>query len=78
MLQLLLVVPVTAATEQRGNSALKYVKAELRSSMGQNHLNALILLYVHKDIALDFDAIVNVFASKRPRRMLIQNPLATD
>ena len=59
-----------AATVKRGNSALKYVKTELRSTMGQNRLNALIVLYVHKDIGLDFDAILNAFASKRPRRML--------
>ena len=59
-----------AATVKRGNSALKYVKTELRSTMGQNRLNALIVLYVHKDIGLDFDAILNAFASKRSRRML--------
>ena len=53
VLQLLLVDPVTAATVERGNSALKYVQTELRSTMGQNCLNALILLCVHKDIALD-------------------------
>ena len=67
-----------AATVKRGNSALKYVKTELRSTIGQNRLNALILLYIHKDIGLDFDAILNAFAYKRPRRMLLQNPLATD
>ena len=78
VLQLLLVVPVTAATVERGNSALKYVKTELRSTMGQNRLNSLILLYVHKDIALDYEAILSAFASKRPRRMLLQNPLTTD
>ena len=78
ILQLLLVVPVAAATVERGNSALKYVKNELRSTMGQDRLNALILLYVHKDIALDYDAIITSFVSKRPRRMLLQNPLAMD
>ena len=44
VLKLLLVVPVTAATVERGNSALKYVKNEPRSTMGQGRLNALILL----------------------------------
>ena len=63
-----------AATVERGNSALKYVKTELRSIMGQNRLNTLI----HKDIGLDFVAILNAFASKRSKRMLLQNPLATD
>ena len=75
---MLLVVPVAAATVERGNSALKYVKNELRSTMGQDRLNALILLYVHKDIALDYDAIINSFVSKHPRKILLQNPLAMD
>jgi hypothetical protein len=48
VLKLLLVVPVTAATVERGNSALKYVKNELRSTMGQGRLNALIILYIYR------------------------------
>ena len=67
-----------AATVERGNSALKYVKTKMRSTMGQNRLNALILLYIHKDIGLNFVSILNAFASKRPRRMLLQKRLATD
>lgn len=78
ILQLLLAVPVAAATVERRDSALKYVKNELRSTMGQDRLNALILLYIHKDIALDYDAIIISFVPKRPRRMLLQNPLAMD
>ena len=68
----------TTKRKQPASSALKYVKTELKSTMGQNRLNSLILLYVHKDIALDYEAIISAFASKRPRRMLLQNPLTTD
>ena len=75
ILHLLMIIPVTAATVERGNSALKYVKSDFRSKMGQSRLNALMLLYIHKDISLDYDAIVSAFAAKRPRRLLLQNPL---
>ena len=39
-------------------------------------LNSLLLLYVHKDIRLDYDDIVNDYARKNPRKMVLLNPLA--
>ena len=38
---------------------LKYVKSELRTTMLQDRLNALILLSIHKASPLDYDVIVN-------------------
>ena len=38
--------------------------------MSETRLNSLILLFVHKDIKLDYDKIVDIFAAKVPRRML--------
>jgi hypothetical protein len=73
---LLAIIPVTAATVERGNSALKRVKTELRSSMGQDRFNALLLLHIHKDIKLDFQDIIDRYARKHPRKMLFINPLA--
>ena len=71
ILRLLLVAPVTSASVERANSALAYVKTELRSMMGQDRLNSLILLYVHKDIQLNYDEVVDAFAARAPRRMLL-------
>jgi hypothetical protein len=39
------------------------------------HFNALMLLYVHKDILLEYGEIIRRFAAQHPRRMLLQNPL---
>jgi len=44
--------------------------------MGQESLNALLLLFVHQDIHVDADEVVDVFANKHPRRMRLQNPLS--
>ena len=55
---------ITSASVERANSALDYVKTELRSTMGQDRLNDLILLYVHKDIPLQYCQIVDQFAAK--------------
>ena len=65
----------TSATVERANSALAYVKTELRSSMGEERLNDLILLYVHKDINLTYSEIVDRFAIKKPRLMKLRNLL---
>ena len=44
--------------------------------MKEDRLNALILLFIHRDIQLDFDAIIDMYATKHPRRMLFLNPLS--
>ena len=47
--------------------------------MGQQRLNDLILLFVHKDIPLDVEAVIDRFARMKPRRMALTNALtATD
>ena len=45
------------------------------SMMGEEHLNALSLVYIHRDICLDYDKIIDIYAPKYPRRMLLINPL---
>lgn len=76
ILHILLVAPVTSASVERANSSLSYIKNEFRSTMTQDRLNNLILLYVHKDIKLDYDEVVDKFAIRHPRRMILSNPLA--
>ena len=72
---MLLITPVTSASVERSNSALRFVKNDYRSTMSEDRLNALMLLYVHKDIAIDHGAIVDAFARREPRRMTFINPL---
>ena len=71
---ILLVTAVTSATVERANSTLKYIKNPYRNSMGQDRLVALVLLYIHRDIPIDYDKIVDMHANKNPRRMLFVNP----
>ena len=69
IIHLLLLTSVTSADVERANSA--FVKNTFRSSMGEDRFNALVLMYVHKDIGLDLDKI---FARWHPRRMILFNP----
>ena len=43
--------------------------------MGEDRLNALLLLHVHRDIKLDYDKIIDDFALRNPRKMVIMNPV---
>ena len=70
-----LLIPVTSAGVERANSALKFVKTVHRHTMSQDRFNALVLLFVHRDIALDYNKIINMFANRHPRRMLLLDPL---
>ena len=74
VLHLVLVIPVTSANVERANSALKYVKTDLRSTMSEARLNALVLLFIHKAIPINLDAVVDRFARSHPHRMLLINP----
>ncbi|XP_068680734.1 52 kDa repressor of the inhibitor of the protein kinase-like [Montipora foliosa] len=75
ILRLLLIAPVTSATVERSNSSLRFVKNVYRSTMREESLNALLLLFIHKDIALDYAAIVDGYAKRNQRRMTFINPL---
>ena len=55
-------LPVTTATSERSFSALKRLKTYLRSTMKEERLNALAMLYVHRDIPLDGEAVIDRFA----------------
>lgn len=75
ILRLLLMLPVSAATVERGNSSFKAVKTKLMSTTTEDRINALLLLYVHKDIRLNYDKIIDMYARANPRRMKLINPL---
>ena len=67
--------PVTSATVERSNSSLRFVKSCFRSTMREDRLNALSLLFIHKDVALDYGAIIDDYAKRNKWRMTFINPL---
>ena len=42
----------------------------LRSSMVEERLNALTLMYFHKDVHIDTEEVVTLFAQAKPKRRL--------
>ena len=56
-----MLICVTGAQMTRANSALKLVKTAMGSTMIQDRLHTLILLFIHKDIKLDYNAVINSY-----------------
>ena len=75
ILSIILTTPATSDSVERANSALRYVKTDFRSTMSEDRFNALLLLYVHSDIKLDYKKIIDMYAMRYPRRMVLKNPL---
>ena len=75
ILLMLSITPVTSPTVERSNSSLRFVMNVYRSTMPEYRLNALLPLFIHKDISLDYSAIVNIFASRNQPRMHFINKL---
>ena len=70
---ILLVIPATNCTSERSFSALRRIKSYLRSTMSQERLNHLMLLYYHQDLtdSLDMRLVANEFISKNETRQTI-------
>ena len=64
LIQILATLPVTTASNKCSFSALKYLKTYLRNTTMEVRLNGLALLYVHRDISLDFEQIIAEFLRK--------------
>ena len=72
----ILTTAATSASVERANSASLHVKIDFRSMIGEDRLNALLLVHIHRDIFLDHNKIIDTYASKFPRRMLLIIPLS--
>ena len=75
LLKILCTLPVTSCTSERAFSGLKRIKTPLRSTMGNERLSSLSLIYLHRDIAINVDKIIDEFARRHPRRLQLANIL---
>ena len=61
LFQLLLVMPATSATSERSFSSLRRIKTYL-TTMRQERLNHLMMLYIHKDRKVNVTDAMKEFA----------------
>ena len=71
--KLALTLPVTTATNEGTFSLLKIVKTRLRSTMTDPRLSNLCVLSFERELSskLDSHEIVSVFATVKPRRIVL-------
>ena len=68
LLHLSATIPVTTASAERSFSSLRRPKNYLRSTMGQERLNGLAVINIHKNIPINIDEVINIF-SRSSRRI---------
>ncbi len=65
-------LPVTSCECERSISMLQLIESPLRSTMKQERLNGLAMLYYHRDVEITpDDEVVDEFSRRHPRRMLL-------
>jgi hypothetical protein len=69
LLQIYATLPVTTATGERSFSTLKLMKSYLRSTMGENRLNGLAMMYMHSMINIDIEQIIDNFSKRKNRKL---------
>ena len=68
---LLLTIPVTVAKDERTFSRLKIVKTPLRTTMGDQRLESLLLISCENDFteSIDFECVARDWADLKTRRI---------
>jgi len=64
LLQIFATLPVTSATAERSFSALKYLKNYHRTTMNEERLNGLALMFIHRDVEISVDRVIDKFCRK--------------
>ena len=67
LLQILATGPVTTATNERSFSALRYLETYWWLTAKEDRLNGLVLLFVHRDLNINFIRVVDEFSRKNRR-----------
>ena len=73
ILKIFLTIPISNASGERSFSVLKRVKNYLRSTMGEDRLNNMAILYIEQEILDEIDTakIIDEFAKEKTRRKFI-------
>ena len=69
LLVLVLTLPITTASVERAFSSLKYIKNYIRTKIGDDWLEDLMLMYINKDYSINLNKVIESFKNKKDRRM---------
>jgi len=71
LLQIMATLPVTTCSRERSFSTLRRLKTYLRNTTGEDRLNGLALLNIHRDVKIDVGQIIAELCAA-PRRLPFQ------
>lgn len=60
-------IPVTTASAERSFSTLKRIKTYLRNTTGENRLNGLASLNIHREVQVNLEETIDRFDAKKTR-----------
>jgi len=63
----MLTIPCTTASGERSLSGLRLLKTYLRNRCGEERLSAIALMFLHRDIQVDYDEVVDDFLRRKQR-----------
>jgi len=69
LLNILVTLPVSIACTEQSFLILKLIKSWLRTTMSEDRLNGLALLYLHRDVELNIDTVIDIYANTRKHRL---------
>ena len=67
LLRVFATLPVTTCTAERSFSVLRILKTYLRSTMNEEKLTGMTLLYIHSNILINIEKVIDRFAVKKSR-----------
>ena len=67
LLKIFITMPVTSCTAERTFSSLKFLKNYLRSTTREDRMSSLAMIYIHKDLIIDIENIIDRFSVKNRR-----------
>ena len=70
--RILLTIPITVVTVERSFSKLKLLKSYLKSTMLQDRLNELVILFIESKVLelFNYKTLINDFTAKKARRLI--------
>ena len=74
-LQLAATFAITSCSCERSIPVLRRLKTYLRSTVSQDRMNGLVLLYVHREIPIRAEKVIELFAKENQRRMKLRDIL---
>ena len=69
LLKICATIPAMSCECERSASSLRRLHTYNRACMGQERLSSLALMHIHYQVKIVLDEVVNLFATKHPRRL---------